>query len=392
MDNLNATARSLVEHYLDQTCTDKEKELVEDWYESLPKANKAIGEAEMEHDLHLVQHKLWQQRHPQRLFSLWRKVAAAAIVVLLLGGAAYYYLDNRPETVYDKQLVSHDIDPGDYRATLILDGGRKISLKDAGAGRLAWVDGVQISKTADGQLVYQVREPSVAHTDNLIEVPRGGEYQVVLPDGSHVWLNAGSSLKYPTRFTGMTRRVELHGEAYFEVSHQSATANHQTKRPFVVATAHQEIEVLGTHFNVSAYADDIMTKTTLLEGKVRVMAGKGNQQKAVTLKPGEQATLTGEDFQVAQADIEEVIAWQRGYIVGHSMTFDQLLKKLSRWYDFEYKGSYNGGMLYTINICRKMKLSTVLQSIELTNRRITFQIENKGGKDGRKVYIKTLQN
>lgn len=390
MDKPNTNTRDLIKRYLEQSCTEKEQELVEDWYESLPNFSETIGEAEMERDLRVVHHRLRPQRHHKWPADVWRRVAAAAVIVLIVGTGAYYYLANRTAALFEKHVVTHDMDPGSYKATLTLDGGQKISLKEADTGRLAMIDGVQISKAADGQLVYEVKASGNASVNNRIEVPRGGEYQVVLPDGSHVWLNAGSSLKYPTRFTGASRRVELTGEAYFEVSAQSSVlGKQQAKQPFVVVTAHQQIEVLGTRFNVSAYADDPATKTTLLEGKIRVITGQGNRQRKEILYPGQLATLTSEGLQIAKTDAEAATAWQRGYITGYNMTFDELMKQLSRWYDFEYEGTYNVDALYSFSLQRTTKLSMILQTIKhMESGDFTFQIENKSWKGERKVYVK----
>jgi transmembrane sensor len=222
-----------------------------------------------------------------------------------------------------------DISPGGNIATLTLADGRKISLTDAKNGQLAEQSGIKISKTADGQLVYNItnaENSSLSLSYNTIETPPGGQYQVILPDGSKVWLNSASSLRYPVRFTGNERKVEISGEAYFEVAHNS-------KMPFRVINSNQIVEVLGTHFNIMAYPDESSTNTTLLEGSVRII--KENKSKIIS--PGQQTRVKNGDIDVASVDVTQVTAWKEGYFMFKNEDIQSIMRQISRWYNLEVK-------------------------------------------------------
>src|SRR5690606_467261 len=199
---------------------------------------------------------------------------------------------------------------------------------DAADGRLAELDGITVTKTANGQLVYEISEAQNKSeiTYNTIETPNGGQYQVRLPDCTAVWLNAGSRLTYPTSFASSdNRRVELLGEGYFEVAKDS-------KRPFIVVAEQQEVEVLGTHFNVNAYADEGNIKTTLLEGSVKVGS---STQGTKMLKPGQQAINSKGNLEVKSVNTDYAVAWKDGYFRFNDKSLDMGLREIARWYDVE---------------------------------------------------------
>ncbi|MCO4294213.1 DUF4974 domain-containing protein [Solitalea sp. MAHUQ-68] len=306
---------------------------------------------------------------------------AAAIIVLISVGLGVYRYSTKGELVKENNAVA-DIAPGGNKAILTLTDGRKINLNEAHNGVLAEQSGIKIAKTADGMLVYTISERNQKNTTstleyNTIETPKGGQYQINLPDGTKVWLNAASSIHYPTKFMGKERRVEINGEAYFEVAKNA-------KMPFKVSINNSsEVEVLGTHFNINSYADEEMIKTTLLEGSVRFSSLK--QQTAVVLKPGEQSAFNKDEGQinVKQADVEEAVAWKNGDFIFRKQPLAEILKTLSRWYsiDVEYETTSLSQQTYSGVISRTKNLSAVISMLESTGQ-INLKVE------GNKIIVR----
>lgn len=312
---------------------------------------------------------------------LWYRVAVAAAILLVTGTSVYFYVDTN-SFFKDDLADAKNIVVSEDMATLTLGNGKKINLSDALSGRLAEESGLIIQKTSEGQVVYEINETSAKPGDdnrlNTITTPKGGQYSVVLPDGSKIWLNAASSISFPSAFVKAgKRKVQLNGEAYFEV------AKDKTK-PFIVETAEQQLEVLGTHFNVNAYAEEHRTKTTLLEGSVRVGAARSGRQSGSTsiLKPGQQSVLTEGNMNLIQADTEEAVAWKNGYFKFNSESLSSIMRKLARWYNVEvvYEGEINkdrfGG-----TISRYKNLADVLEMLEST-KLVKFKAE------GRKIIVR----
>lgn len=301
----------------------------------------------------------------------WWAIATAASILLIATFSFIYFGNKRATQEVEVGIV--DVFPGSNKAVLTLSNGKKISLTDAENGQLAEQSGVRVSKTKDGMIVYSTVENSKNYSAyNTIETPRGGEFQVVLPDGSKVWLNAASSLKYPLSFGALKeRKVELSGEAYFEVVHNKS-------QPFRVATSGQTVEVLGTHFNVNSYADEKKTTTTLEEGSIKVY----NKRQAETIKPGEQTLLNRNgDIVVQEADLQTALAWKNGKIKFRDADIKTIMRQISRWYDIEveYQGdlperSFNGG------VDRTAKLSSLLKILELNNIHFTIQRDSNSKK------------
>jgi ferric-dicitrate binding protein FerR (iron transport regulator) len=266
-----------------------------------------------------------------------------------------------------------DIMPGGNKAILTLGDNTTINLDDAKNGVVGQQGNTQVVKSKEGRLdYYTVGAKASAITYNLLTTPRGGQYQLALPDGSKVWLNAASSLRYPTAFAGKERVVELHGEAYFEIAPNPSM-------PFKVAVSQQageapaEIEVLGTHFNVKAYADEPAVHTTLLEGSVRVRKGRN----IVPLQPGQQASWnSARDVRVVPADVEEAVAWKNGLFKFNEATIEDVMRQLSRWYDVEVVYT-NGipGDLFRGEIYRNVNVSKVLKVLEASG--VQFKVEGK---------------
>lgn len=298
--------------------------------------------------------------------------AAAAVVLLALGSVIYLYSGGK--SLFQKQRsYASDAAPGSNKAILVLASGQKISLSDINNGDVAKEAGLSITKTADGQLVYNIVDDksngaTKEDTFNTIETPKGGVWQIKLPDGSSVWLNAASSLTYPISFAkGKKRMVELKGEAYFEVSKDK-------DHPFVVKTAKQEVEVLGTSFNINSYADESEVKTTLLEGSVKIMPYLARQQPDI-LKAGEQATLNEKGMNIKEVDAEESIDWKNGYFMFNNERQENIMRKIARWYNVqvEYADASAKDVMYYGSISRFENVSKVLRKFEQTGE-VRFEI------------------
>ncbi|MGB3065625.1 FecR family protein [Sphingobacterium thalpophilum] len=318
--------------------------------------------------------------------KFYRRIAAAAIIIL---GLSLYFINRndipqQPLLNASKQEPAHqDRDPGGNKAILTLSDGTTLNLDDSQQGLLAKQGASQISKTADGALTYQASTQGRNTTKplyNSIRIPEGGQYQLTLPDGTKVWLNAGSSLRFPVQFTEFTREVELNGEAFFDVVSLREGNKLKQKRPFVVKTASQTIEVLGTQFNVGAYANENLTKTTLIEGSVKVTSTETGRDRL--LRPGQQAQLTmaGQISVVDDIDTEEAIAWTKGMFYFNNTELQTILQQLARWYDVDVDMKNIPDKKFNGELSRNVKLSQVLQMMEKTSG-IQFKVE------GRRLYM-----
>jgi transmembrane sensor len=261
-----------------------------------------------------------------KIISLFISAAKVAAVISVFSTVGFYFIyKHKPVNNQVAIVKSSKILPGSNKAVLTLANGKAIVLDNKANGTLAKAGQVQVNKVANGKLVYDALSNDVkakvidnALVYNTLSTPRGGEYQVVLPDGTHVWLNSASSLSYPVEFAGNERRVKLTGEAYFEVAKNK-------DKPFYVNSNKVQVRVLGTHFNISAYNDDDEFTATLLEGSVQV--SKNNSQSL--LKPGQQAVINnGADMiRVSQANINEVMAWKNGYFIFNDDNIATILKR-----------------------------------------------------------------
>jgi hypothetical protein len=287
-------------------------------------------------------------------------------LLLSLSIGFYFYRPKQEKTISIVKEKSITQKPITNKAMLTLADGRTISLDEAQNGEIARQAGVTITKTKDGQLVYTGKADASAI--NRIITPKGSQYQLSLPDGTKVWLNAASSLSYPAAFTGAKREVNLIGEAYFEVSENR-------KMPFIVHSKGQEIEVLGTHFNVNAYDDETRTETTLIKGSVRVKLL--NSTKSTLLKPGEQAVVELNKLDKSAVNVAEAIAWKEGYFLFEDEGIQSIMRKIARWYDIDVVYAPNisqqklGG-----NISRSKPLTTVLKTFSNTDK-FNFKVEGR---------------
>jgi len=368
----------LIDKYNEGKASAEEVRLVENWF---ARQSEITQQNPQDLDYLNIKQQMWLKIDPQinrpiKLNSNKRKlgfgIAAAAAVLIIAMAAVFFYLNPKDQVAVP--LAKNDINPGKNKALLTLADGRKISLTDALNGEVAKQPGVLISKNEKGQLVYQASANAAGKGENeynTIEAPKGGRWQVILPDGSKVFLNASSSLKYPVSFSKRERRVELNGEAYFEISHNK-------NLPFRVIAKGQTVEVLGTHFNIMAYNDEPTLKTTLLTGSVRVATAG----ESLILKPGEQSQLAGEKMKVVQdVDLEDVMAWKNGYFKFNE-SLAAVMAKVSRWYDVEisYETKPDPLFKYTGEISRDKNLSEILNMLEYTGN-VHFKIE------GRRVIV-----
>ncbi|WP_316738435.1 FecR family protein [Pedobacter aquatilis] len=302
--------------------------------------------------------------------NLWKKwMVAASISILLLATVGGYFWTRDTETIEITKVLKEDFKPGSNKATLILADGKKIILDNAQNGQLASEGGAVITKT-DGNVTYQNNTQAEA-TINTINIPRGGEYSLELADGTKVWLNAASSITYPSTFTGSAREVEISGEAYFEVAHNA-------KQPFRVKTKDQTVEVLGTHFNINAYDNESSIKTTLLQGSVAVATRSARK----VIRPGEQAELKNSSISIHEVDPEQAIAWKEGYFEFVDADIHEVMRQLSRWYDVDV--SFEGPTTkktFTGRISKYRNISKVLQIVQsYKDVNLTFQ--------GRRIMVR----
>jgi transmembrane sensor len=312
---------------------------------------------------------------PVTVYKFW-KIASAAVILITMAASLYFYLGSN-EQFSGGERSARQIPPGRNNAILTLSNGNRISLADAGNGKVAEQAGMSITKTADGKLIYAIdhagENTGSANRNspqpyNTIETPLGGQYQIKLPDGTMVWLNAASSLRFPAYFVpGEKRTVVLTGEAYFEVAHLK-------KQPFIVKTDRQDVTVLGTHFNINTYLNEPFVKTTLVEGRVSVSANS----QTIILQPGQESVLdAANQMKVNAADLESVLAWKNGKFVYNNEDLYSIMRKVERWYNVQvvYKGDFTG-RVFNGSISRFNTVAEVLRKFELTNN-LHFKIEGR---------------
>jgi transmembrane sensor len=351
--------RAIIAKYNNNTATAEERALVEHWYEQLDKEEVLPEAANLKEQLYsrVKEHIGENQPAPvqtTKFRKLYPWIAVAAILCVLFNIGLLLVNKSTSSPAHQSADLVHSgnntITPGTNKAILTLADGSKISLSDAGNGQLAQQAGVIVTKTKNGGLIYKVIGDSHASAKfNTISTPRGGQYQLLLADGTKIWLNANSSLTFPTAFPGDRRQVSLKGEAYFEVAKDKSKA-------FIVKTEQTEVKVLGTHFNIMAYADENAQHTTLLEGSVEI--SKGTERSL--LKPGQQARTAISSSVISVRDIENasgVIAWKNGYFQFEKSDLHSLMRQISRWYatDVVYQGEiprkeYSGKIPRTVNV------------------------------------------
>jgi transmembrane sensor len=364
----NQKERVLLEKYKLGQATELERAMVEDWI-----AHGVFPEYEIsDFDLEAQLSKLDKQLPLfEKQTKLWPRLAGAAAIFLMLGAGILYYIGKADNKLPKNEAYANDVTPGSVGATLTLANGQKIKLTDALNGELAKEEGVVITKSANGKLVYSAKDiVTEANRMNTLSTARGETYQLQLPDGSKVWLNAASSLTYSASLNKEgIRQVVLQGEAYFEIARDK-------KRPFIVKTAKQKVEVLGTHFNVNSYSDEAFTATTLLEGSVRINTIADAVANKV-IRPGEQAVLAANGLRISEVDIEEAVAWKNGKFIFQQETIGTVMRKIARWYDVEvvYEADLKD-KTFSGSMSRFENVSQVLRKIEMTDL-VHFKVEGR---------------
>jgi transmembrane sensor len=388
----------LILKHLRQQMTSQDVEELQQWldeshenlslFESIADEQSLI---EQLHEFHEAKKNTWEristgisnERKTARIRRIYRSMSAVAAVLLLVAGGIYWM--NKPtvnaiahHSPPAAQLTLDDVKAGDNKATLKLGDGSIMQLTGAQNGTLATEKGMQIVKKEDGQLEYRavstINDQTANVSYNSITTPRGGQYKVVLSDGTKAWLNAASSISYPVAFAGPDRKVSITGEVYFEVSKDP-------RHPFKVNVAGKgEIEVLGTQFNVNAYDDEATINTTLLEGRVRVRSLLSSS--SATISPGQQARISNAGiFSINNhVDTSQVMAWKNGQFNFRSADIETLMRQAARWYDVDIvyenekpKDKFSG------KINRQVTLGKLLTILEYSEVRVRLE--------GRRLFI-----
>lgn len=379
--------RKIINKYINGKATKAEVKFIETYYSFLDaqeSAEKALGDEELaqleDRALNTIQSRIKTTRKAVKNLD-WKKYTAAIVLLMGITAAAFHYLNTQkqlqvnPLVVYKGKL---DVLPGEDAALLTLSTGETIALNENNRKKLLNDNRLSISSNAEGQLVYKVKAINAGSSDsysfNTIETRKGNQIQLILSDGTKVWLNALSSLRFPEAFNGKTREVELQGEGYFEVEKDKA-------HPFIVKSSSlmsgnkQEVEVLGTHFNINSY--DAAIRTTLAEGSVRV--SNGNVSKV--LAPSYQSSLTHNQIQVYPVNVEDEIDWKNGLFRFNNASLQSILLQLERWYNIDADMKNIPNKRFNGVISRKVNLSEVLNMLSLTGN-IEFELTQD-----RKLYI-----
>ena len=377
--------------------TPSEKALLESWYIELARS-RAPGATpeEIEKKLDSIGEGLFTRlglrMHLTRTLPFRRWILAACILLATGGIGMLYYLRETQRAGKDELnttvSLASGVSPGEEKAHLILPDGRSIILNDVSDGEVAREGNVSVFKKGTGEVVYRSGDEMPADADRLtyhtVSTPKAGQYKVQLPDGSQVWLNAASSIRFPVVFPGEGRSVEVTGEVYFEVA---KLVGNGKRVPFKVKAGRQTIEVLGTHFNVSCYAEDKTIKTTLLEGSIKLNIADQDRKKGVLLKPGQQSELIvandsskPSELEVREVDAESVVAWKDGYFQFENADLPELMGQISRWYDVEivYEGPVKKHE-FVAQIKRNTRLEHLLKILEEGD--VKFRVE------GRKIIV-----
>ncbi|PPL01461.1 FecR family protein [Parapedobacter indicus] len=387
-------ARELLKKHKEGTLTSEEQALLETWYLTLAKSRRSAPLAEDE--LNTALDEIWQalpigdskeanDHNGMRKRRRW--IMSIAATILIVCALSIYFYNNKAGREQPAISSVDDFLPGDNRAILTLADGEKITLNDAKIGTLAKEGQTAITKTKEGEIVYRSQPGAKAGSTvkealsyNILSTPKAGQYQVQLPDGTHVWLNALSSIRFPSAFAENERIVKITGEVYFEV----AKVNKGTKRiPFKVISGDQTIEVLGTRFNVISYDDEETIETTLLEGSIKINIGR-DKGRGILLKPGQQIQVNQgsknrksaavSPYTIRGVDTQSIVSWKDGYFRFDNTGLAELMRQISRWYDIEvvYEAPVKD-YEFVGKLERSAKLSKVLKILELGG--VQFRVE-----------------
>lgn len=352
-------------------CTPEEINFLESWYAQWNKdLPLGLTEEELFEDLFIIK-KMTSTLPAERKFStLSQKLLIAASLLVMISVGLYFYLHSQRT---DYNLALHDIQPGSNKATVTLANGQKYDLKNLTSGVVVDKSGLEYN---DGTAINGIGATEIAAQQLVLATPRGGQYQITLADGTKVWLNAASSLKFLSSFAGQKeRRVELTGEAYFEVIHNA-------KQPFRVISTGQIAEDLGTSFNINCYTDEPLSKTTLVEGSMQIQSLKNTQNvKTVVLKPSQQVSIDAEGTITSRlVNTAETLGWKNDNFIFDGEDLNSSMRKIARWYnvDVVYEPGLKVASTPVLDglVSRKSKLSEVLKWIETVSG-VRFKIEGR---------------
>jgi ferric-dicitrate binding protein FerR (iron transport regulator) len=366
---------ALLKKYCKGECTPEELDFIESWYMQYNTDAELLSQSDLENEVAMMTNsiapkaQLLADHNQPSVLKRLRLPLGIAASILVIFSIGYLLLPARQKEQGLAKNSEAPISPGKQAASLTLANGKKINLSEELAGILAEEADVTITKTSNGELIYEVKGAQGKSSGfNTLATANGETYRVKLPDGSMVWLNAASSLKYPVSFRNSAQRVvHLSGEAYFEIAKDRM-------HPFIVKSREQQVEVLGTHFNISAYHDEPSVLTTLLEGSVRLKPEHGT---AKVLMPGQLAELTDSGIKILQADTRSVTAWKDGYFRFRNESLQSVMRKISRWYNVEVV--FEKGLpedTYTGAVARHGNINEVLQIMEGSNN-IHFTIKER---------------
>jgi transmembrane sensor len=382
----------IIEKYLRGDATEQECQMVNDWYYSFNDESTLSG-ADLKQLHNQVRERIRMRldesiskvKAAEKRRSRFRQLAAAIVIPAVLTIGIYFISKKNTGTAVTDPgsvaIAEDSIVPGGNKATLILADGRKIVLDSAHAGIVGAEGGLQIIKPEDGAIVYKAGTPNRQAGKvlyNTIITPRGGQHRVTLPDGTTVWLNSASTLRYSIAPEESSREVYLQGEGYFEVA--TALSETGSKKPFIVSVHttrkdDMKVNVLGTRFNIMGYGDEEVVKTTLVEGRVELW----HNSRHAAIVPGQQATLSKTDpgFTLAKADIRQALAWKNGEFRFEKMSIQGIMRQLSRWYEteVEFKGNMDGAHLSGV-FSKTDDIKQLLEVLETTGL-VAFQIKGK---------------
>lgn len=374
----NKEGSALIKKFLDGNCTPEELARLDEWYNTVAKENSGTPFSQnlliqQEARLEMLLYPNGKEKNAISTLLWNHRITFAATLTLIVATAAILFINNRKYNT-----ANDDVSPGKNAAMLTLSSGKRIDLTRADIGQVIRTPGLVVSKTADGQILFE-SSSAASGTDeqtltyNTVETPIGGQYKVVLPDHSSVWLNANSVLKFPTSFSKGIRKVNLSGEGYFEITKDK-------EHPFIVASGNQLVKVLGTHFNVNDYPEEKEVKTTLLEGSISLglLSSSGDLSKAVILKPGQQARNNGSSIVTANIDAENTIDWKNGRFNFNNDRLEDIMTKLARWYDVKviYEDENLKQKIFGGSTLRTNNISVILSKLQLTGE-VRFTIKGK---------------
>jgi len=382
----NIRLQEIANKFLNGKISDAEQAEFDAWFNQIETNDifvpESVASSEEEHRqiiLNRIHEKINQYEKGNRVRRMWLRVAAAVILMMLSFGL--FKIFNKQISYQHTLSKLKSVTPGGNNAILTLANGKQIVLNNSRNGLLVNLGNITVSKANNGQVIYKVigsAKNTLRVSYNTITTPNGGQYEVILPDGSKVWINSSSSLKYPTQFTGKERDVELNGEGYFEVAKNKLM-------PFKVSSHGQTVEVLGTHFNINAYTDEPGIKTTLLEGSVKVTVI--GTEKPQLLIPGQQAIFNKGGIMVSDADTAQAVAWKNGLFYFKDADVASIMRLLARWYNL--KIDINGQLperKFSGKIYKNLNAAQVLQIINYSA--INYKVEEPtDGKSAKRLII-----